>query len=284
MPKRLLCLLTFVLTMAHPFASARAEPVVEHVAIASVNSLGSKTPLTLSGDFSRPNGPGPFPAVVLLHGCGGPRPNASLWRRFFHDRGYAVLAVNSFAPRGVDEICTKTGVVTWKMRAADAFGALEHLARQPVIQPDAILVMGFSHGGGISLDVTSSFRLDARLASLPRFRAAIALYPPCGQPQRKDSRRMAPTFIGIGADDDWTPAEECKALAANHQGPDALDLRVYPNAAHSFDNLDRPVTRLTKALNRHSPTGMGATVGGSPSATAAVQEDVARFLSTALAR
>ncbi|MCG5239070.1 dienelactone hydrolase family protein [Azospirillum doebereinerae] len=272
--------LTAFLLLASPSLGRAAETTA--VTIDSAANLGSAERLALAGILSTPDGPGPFPAVVLLHGCGGLRPNTALWQRFFTERGFVTLAVDSFGSRHVKEICNTSGLVTWKMRAADAFGALEHLARQPTIRRDSILVMGFSHGGGIALDVTSSFRLDKRAAQAPRFQAALALYPPCGARERRDSARSVPTFIAVGADDDWTPTDDCRALAANRRATPPVDLHVYPDTAHSFDNLDRPLTYLPRALNRHSATGFGATVGGNPDAARAVQADLDRFLSERL--
>src|SRR5262245_38758857 len=35
--------------------------------------------LTLTGDLFTPSGDGPFPAVILLHGCNGVGPNVTAW-------------------------------------------------------------------------------------------------------------------------------------------------------------------------------------------------------------
>ncbi len=47
----------------------------------------------------------------------------------------------------------------------------------------------------------------------------------------------APTLILIGAEDDWTPAQACRELAAQpREGGAPLDLTVYPGTYHGFDN------------------------------------------------
>jgi hypothetical protein len=59
----------------------------------------------------KPEGPGPFPALVLHHQCGGLRrgqwQNQSMldWTRKAVDRGYVVLLIDSLGPRGVDWVC-----------------------------------------------------------------------------------------------------------------------------------------------------------------------------------
>ena len=67
----------------------------------------------LSGYLYRPDGPGPFPAVVMLHGCSGLMTrsgkiaaNARFWAEHLRDHGYVALLVDSFTARGIDEVCT----------------------------------------------------------------------------------------------------------------------------------------------------------------------------------
>src|SRR3989442_13693417 len=53
-----------------------------------------------------PSGTGPFPAVVLLHGCHGVSASTRQWARWFRDRGYVALVVDSWAARGLTEGCS----------------------------------------------------------------------------------------------------------------------------------------------------------------------------------
>ena len=59
----------------------------------------------------KPDGPGPFPALVLHHQCGGLRRgqwhNQSMrdWAVKAVNRGYVVLLINSLGPRNVDWVC-----------------------------------------------------------------------------------------------------------------------------------------------------------------------------------
>ncbi len=228
------------------------------------------------GYLTRPSGPGPFPAVVLLHGCGGMRSNEVLWRAFFTNLGFVTLAVDSLRPRGLGQICKGTGLVTSAMRAADAFAALDYLADQPYVRPDRIMVMGFSHGGGIALDVVTAFRIDARPADAPRFNASVALYPSCSYVRRQMAEYRAPVLVLVGEADDWTPADACRQLAERH--PELITLKTYPGALHAFDVLEWKPTFLPDAVNRHSPTGKGASVGGNLAAAWLAYADIWRFL------
>ena len=68
---------------------------------------GSKAaPVRVIGYMAKPPGPGPFPAVVLLHGCGGFHSLMLSWADRLARFGYTALAVDSFGPRGIDEQCS----------------------------------------------------------------------------------------------------------------------------------------------------------------------------------
>lgn len=95
----------------------------------SFGSLSTRKPATPTGFLYEPEGVGPFPAVVLAHGCNGIGQNVSNWAKFLQERGYIALVVDSLTPRGVSEVRTDvTGTrVTIGDRAGDAFGALKYL-------------------------------------------------------------------------------------------------------------------------------------------------------------
>src|SRR6185295_15043953 len=116
-------------------------------------------PTQLDGYLYRPSGAGPFPAVVAMHGCGGlfaPRDKSRLasrnvdWGTRLSKLGYVVLFPDSFNPRGKPEVCKQqdqTLILPGRHRVADAYGALAWLQKQPFVQPGAIALMGWSHGG-----------------------------------------------------------------------------------------------------------------------------------------
>ena len=73
----------------------------------------------------KPDGAGPFPFIVLLHGCGGLK-NEAMWTRWvepwaslFREHGIGTAAVDSFGPRGVAQVCNTGGVAAWAVRRAD---------------------------------------------------------------------------------------------------------------------------------------------------------------------
>ena len=113
-----------------------------------VHAAQGRLPITLY----RPAGAGPFPFVVLLHGCGGLTHEASWtqwvrpWADLFREHGIGTAVVDSFGPRGVDHVCTGN-VATWAVRRADnAYSARAWLAEQPDVDATRIAVMGMSNG------------------------------------------------------------------------------------------------------------------------------------------
>src|SRR6185295_7601682 len=49
----------------------------------------------------RPAGQGPFPAVILLHGCAGVRRKDTQWAEALRQEGYVALVVDSLSGRGI---------------------------------------------------------------------------------------------------------------------------------------------------------------------------------------
>ena len=74
----------------------------------SVSFQSADRTTTVAGTLFKPDGSGPFPAVVLLHGCGGIRPHFVQWAGAIRDMGYVALLVDSFRPRGISSICANS--------------------------------------------------------------------------------------------------------------------------------------------------------------------------------
>ena len=116
----------------------------------------------IQGDLAKPDGAGPFPAVVGLHGCAGMHDTT---KQKLADElvawGYVVLLVDSYATRGIDHACTSGAFATFVKRRPDAYGALVFLAGQTFVDPRRVAVVGFSAGAWVTLSVAepNSFEL-----------------------------------------------------------------------------------------------------------------------------
>ena len=193
--------------------------------------------LKLVGYLRRPERSGPSPAVVLLHGCDGSWLGIDRrWGARLQSWGYATLAVDSYGPRGIANTCS----APISDDAFDGYAGLDFLAHQPDIDGSNVALLGTSRGGGLTLTSVEQGAIE-RL-SKRKFKAAVALYPPCVG----DAGLVTiPALVLIGASDDWTPADDCRDMAAGHSSIGVsrvpgdrsnLHLVVYPGAYHSFDN------------------------------------------------
>ena len=242
-----------------------------------------------------PDGPGPFPAVVIMHDCSGLGPNSSgspaRWAKQLVNNGFLVIMPDSFSTRGfADGVCTNPSParadVGASRRARDAYATLAYLRTLPNVYPQRIGLMGGSHGGATTL-VTMAAPVggDTTPSAAPAgFASAVALYPSCAIRMgdwRADGggvyKPLAPLLILSGELDDWTPAEPCRKLAekANAAGY-PVSLKIYPGAHHSFDS-SRPVRYVATRVNGNAPGGRGATTGGNAAAWADSIVEVTAF-------
>ena len=220
--------------------------------LAACQTLGTVTPIAtdetvtpLTSWLAKPEGDGPFPAVVLAHGCSGLERNTAyrtVWRglgrhaALLNENGYVTLILDSFGPRRITDGC-QTGGKYYSLQVNDAHAALDHLASLPFVDSDRIGLVGLSLGGGTALRLALRGYTHHRTASgQETYAALVAYYPWCEAAWAFSLDR--PVLILIGADDNWTPAPRCIALDALAgkaiDRPD-LELTVYPNAHHSFD-------------------------------------------------
>jgi dienelactone hydrolase len=103
----------------------------------------------IAGELYKPVGDGPFPAIVALHGCEGwlhtPERRQRQAERYVA-QGYAILLVNSFAPRGIKQACVPPPGSPPMDRLGDAYGALDWLATRPFVDASRIALLGASQG------------------------------------------------------------------------------------------------------------------------------------------
>ena len=189
----------------------------------------------IDGYLTKPEGDGPFPAIVLLHSCAGlsdgfksPTVDTNA-AKLFRSWGYVLLAVDSFTTRGITQTCM--GEPPRLSRAADAYGAQAFLEKQSFVDPKRIVLLGFSAGGNATLAAIDAH--DAPLFENEHpFKGAVAFYPYCTA-----DRVTVPLLILVGELDDWTPAETCRRFATSQsqEGGGPVKLVVYPGTYHAFD-------------------------------------------------
>lgn len=218
---------------------------------------------TLHATLYRPEGAGPFPAVVALHDCGGldhrPATTAQLyseWAKVLVSDGFVVLFPDSFGSRGLGTQCRvrERKVRSSRQRVADANAARRWLQSKAFIRPERISLLGWASGGVTALWAVRPNRAPHDGGA--DFRSAIALYPNCRRLRETAWSARVPTLVLIGSADDWTPAPVCQQMVTGARGRSAhVAIVVYPGAHHEFDRANAPLRLRTGLVNTVDPSG-----------------------------
>lgn len=216
-------LLLFAIAMAAAPASA------QQVRYPTAVLPGLTAPATITANVTKPDGSGPFPAVIVLHDCSGISRKDQDWAKRLASWGYVAILPDSFGSRGHGSLCTDVERVGAQQRVQDVIGTAEYLATLPYVQKGKIAVLGFSHGGWTIMKGVQ----EGAYWSAYGIKGAVAYYPYCTAPQ--DRNVAIPVRILIGEKDDWTPADRCQAVAAAATNPALIEMTVYPDAYHAFD-------------------------------------------------
>ncbi|MGK7875636.1 MAG: dienelactone hydrolase family protein [Xenococcaceae cyanobacterium] len=237
-------------------------PVPQQVNFTSVTDA-EPNGVSIFGFLHRPAGSGPFPAVVVLHGCSGiySRSNPSRGLSDKHEEtavrlaqsGYVNIHVMSFIGTPREDLDTNDGDRPYRecggenevdertQRAYDAYAALDYLATLDYVDINQVAVMGWSHGGQTVQHVVG----PDHAGTSNDFRAAISFYGGCGLfgayggTNNSSWRPRIPTLMLHGSEDDLYQDLDCQ----NRVGAANNDLTfggytqivVYDGADHSFD-------------------------------------------------
>jgi dienelactone hydrolase len=243
----------------------------------------------LKAELYRPDGAGPFPAVIGLHGCEGLRAANGQTAVFYRDwaerlnkAGFVVLYPDSYGSRELGAPCRNRAVLlrTNRERIGDAIAAREWLQSRSFIKADRISLVGWSSG---AVSVLWAVRPSAGAHDgKPDFRSAVALYPGCTRLEITAWSTRIPTLILAAGADDWSSAKACEQMVAGARGRSArATIVVYPGAYHDFDHPNRPVQVRTGYAFSVDNSGKVHT-GTNAAARADAIKRVTQFLSRGL--
>jgi len=256
---RLLCQLPVsLLATLLPIAAAAAAPQTVYFP-----SADGRTALT--SYVFLPSTPGPWPAIVMLHGRGGPyssNDNAdctfvgagttspcnadtlskrhTMWGEYWAARGYLAVLPDSFGPRGkahgfgrfTHDDPDRADVNELNVRPLDAEGALAYLRRRSDVVRRQIFLQGWSNGASTALNVM------IRQGHESGFRGALVFYPGCGETAllAQTVFSAAPIAMFLGSDDEEVSPIICQHVAERSQQDGIpINVTVYPGATHDFD-------------------------------------------------
>jgi dienelactone hydrolase len=222
---------------------------------------------TLHAQLYKPDGDGPFPVVIALHGCGGlsthsesVQPRYREWAEQLLKAGNAVLFPDSYGSREVGPQCrVKEGrVLARRERLADIMAARKWLVEQPWAERSRISLLGWANGASALLWAVRP-QLSSRNVE-PDFRSAVAFYPDCRISSGLGWSARVPTLLLIGAKDDVSSPPACRQMVDGARGRSALTrIVVYPSAYHDFDRANFPLRATAEtsdaALPEHGHLG-----------------------------
>lgn len=207
-----------------------------------------------------PEGEGPFPAGILVSGCDGVHDNMTRWGDMLVEAGWAAIIVDSHTPRDLNDepqwrpICR--GQRFWgSERAADVLIALDDARRNPLVDPDRIVLIGSSHGAWSIMELLvfdPPRGLPFALADQPETVAdrglggvsgVVLLYPYCGFGNRARANgwpHEAPVLLVLAGEDTLASPDACRDIA-DRLGERGIDVAVeeIPGVTHGFDQQER---------------------------------------------
>jgi dienelactone hydrolase len=215
----------------------------------------------------KPDGPGPFPAVLQLHGCGGCKPIQDDYARAAKDVGALVLVLDSLTPRRIDydaalRLVCSGRILRGRERAGDLVAGLEMLRRRPDVDASRLAVAGWSHGGWTIMDLLA---LDTprekpfNLKDCPEdvwagVRAIELIYPFGGFPALTRERGWKKTDIPadvllVEGDTVASTADAHKAFEKARATGAQIDVETWSGVTHAFEEVDH----AKGSLLRHNP-------------------------------
>jgi dienelactone hydrolase len=201
-------------------------------------------PTTIAGALRIAQGPGRLPVVIFVTGSGGFNANIDVWDRQFLEMGISTFAMDSFAGRGITSVVQDQSQLGRLNAILDVYRSIAVLAAHPRVDPNRIVVMGFSRGGQVAL--YSSVKRFQKLWNTAGVEPAayVALYPQCATTFIADTEVSDhPIRIFHGIPDDYNEIVPCRRYFERLK-KSANDVRMteFPDTVHAFDFPLLPTT------------------------------------------
>lgn len=217
---------------------------------------------TVKGFLAEPQSPGKHPALVVIHEWWGLTPWVKVQALKLAGHGYVALAVDLY--RG--QVTSDPSVAHQLARGLpqdralrDLQAAFSYLAAQPNVNKKKIGDIGWCMGGGFAIELAENE---------PRLAASVVNYGALPADEDTAQKINAPVLVNTGAlDRGITPAMVHNFEAAMRRAGKHVDAKIYPGAAHAFENPDnkegyRPAA--AKDAWRRTVAFLAQNLGGAP--------------------
>lgn len=187
-------------------------------------------------ELMMPDGPGPFPAILVLHTSGGMQPEDLSYAKRLVKEGYVVLVPYFLEAYGIAAATRQDSFTTYANAIyADFEATLGLLSKNEKVDGKKLGAVGFSNGGYFALWLAATGKVQAGVAyygavtgartdmQFARFRAAF-------------SSISSPVLILHGEADSTVPIEKVRQLDSILTAAGSPhEFHEYPGAEHRFD-------------------------------------------------
>lgn len=191
---------------------------------------------TMEATLYTPDGPGPFPTILLLHTSGGLAGADLQYCSNLAMNGYICIAPAFLRAYSITEAGRRQAFTTDRRAITEDFIAtIDMLNHLPTAKPGAVGAIGFSNGGYFAL----------QLAALRKVRAGVSYYgaldgartqPNLSLFQKRFTKDSAPVLVLAGENDStigMAPVLKLEQILKAAGAP--YTLKLYPYTEHAFD-------------------------------------------------
>ncbi len=180
--------------------------------------------------LARPEGDGPFPAVLVIHEIFGLNDNIKNITERFANEGYVALAIDLFGERN-------RAVCIFNLIRSQLFSPLEngnvrelksaltYLGTQSGVDAARVGAVGYCLGGGLAIAWACT---DNRLQAIAPYYGA--------NPRPLEAVKRSCPVVGSYPDKDFTTEAGHKLDVELSKDNIVHDIKIYPNTRHSFFN------------------------------------------------
>ncbi len=186
-----------------------------------------------------------------MHGSSGVGATMEAWVHQFNGMGISTFVIDGFSGRGLTAVGTNQALLGRLNFILDIYRSLDILAKHPRVDPERIVLMGFSRGGQAALYASLDRFNKLWNKSGARFAGYIPFYPDCSASYATDTEVAArPIRIFHGTPDNYNPVASCKAYVSRLQEAKRdVVLTEYPDSVHAFDAGLLGISTVTVSAN-----------------------------------
>jgi dienelactone hydrolase len=200
--------------------------------------------------FLPPTAQGRVPAIIETPGSGNLGPHHIAHAAALTSAGFAVLVVDPFFGRGIDNTISDQNKMSWAASAYDVLASIKYLRGRQEIDAARIGATGVSRGGTAVMMAASAPLTNAVLGAGNGLRVVVAGYPWCGVQFRSAHLADKTSLLVLQGDkDDWVSFQQCQdATHAMDVAGQNVVMKLFPGALHAFDRAGVPRTPIPDAV------------------------------------